>query len=192
MYRNQFRQLGEIVLRTATQRLLKAIVVCGVEPSDHADFVLENLSLALAENSDLRIARFCLVSPPATALPTNLSSYFQIKIRRTNIPNLCEVVPVDGPLPLGQLLRECDIEKMMEMLKNRFDFVLLETDAVNWTDDVAAFAGKVEGVILVGQKENSSGSAMSIARQKLQQAGAQILGAVLNRNREQEQFQRVA
>lgn len=192
MYRSEFQQLGEIVLRSATQRTLQAIIVCGVDPNDHADFVLQNLSLALAENPALRIARFGLVSPSAAALPANSSGHFQIKIRRTDIPNLCEVLPLDGPLPLGQLLRECDIEKMIEMLKSRFDFVLLETDAVNWTDEVAAFAGKTDGVILVAQKENIRGPAMSLARRKLRDAGAQILGAVLSRNREQAQFQRVA
>jgi hypothetical protein len=190
LYRNEFQQLSEIVMRSATQRTLQIILVCGVEPNDHADFVLENLSLALAENPDLRIARFGLVSPPAAALSMNSPSHLQIKIRRTAIANLCEVVPLDRPLPLGQLLRECDIEKMMEMLKRRFDFVLLETDAVNWTDDVAIFAGKTDGVILVAQ--NIRGQAMNIARQKLREAGAQVLGAVLSRSREPEQLQRVA
>ena len=192
LYRAEFRQLSENLLRSATERTLKTIVVCGVDLSECAAFVLENLSLALAENSDLRVARFCLLSPLTSVVPAQSGSNFQIKIHRTAIPNLCEVVPLNGPLPMGQLLRECDIEKMMEMLKTRFDFVLIETDAVNWTDEVATFAGKADGVILVAQKENMRGPAMSNARQKLQQSGAQVLGAVLNHKHEQEQFQRVA
>ncbi len=191
-YRAEFRQLGAIVMRTATQRTLKAVVICGLDPQDRADFVLDNLSLALAENPALRIARFCLLSPSAAFVPTPLSSNFQIKIHRTAIPNLCEVVSLHGLLPIGQLLRECDIEKMLDMLKQRFDFVLLETDAVNWTDEVATFAGKADGVILVAQKETMRGPAMSTARQKLHDAGAQVLGAVVNRSCEQEQLQRVA
>lgn len=191
-YRAEFQQLGEIVTRTATQRTLKAIIVCGVEPSDHADFVTENLSLALAENPDTRVARFRLVSPSASVVPTQAAEHFRIKIQRSDIANLCEVVPVNGPLPIAQLLRECDIGQMIEMLKDRFDFILLETDAVNFADDVATFAGKTDGVILVAQKENMRGQAMSFAREKLQTAGAKILGAVLNRNREPEQYQRVA
>jgi Mrp family chromosome partitioning ATPase len=57
---------------------------------------------------------------------------------------------------------------------------------------VATFAGKADGVILVAQKSNMRGPAMSVAREKLQRASAQILGAVLNRNRAPEQYQRVA
>lgn len=191
MYRAEFRQLGEIVMRTAAQRTLKAVAVCGVDPHDCADFVMENLSLALAENSALRVARFSLLSPAATIVPTKPMTNFQIKIHRTAIPNLCDIVPLNGALPISQLLRECDIEKMLEMLKSRFDFILLETDAVNWTDEVATFAGKVDGVILIAQKETMRGPAMSTARQKLHDAGAQVLGAVVNRNREPE-LQRVA
>ncbi|MBS1808104.1 MAG: hypothetical protein JST84_07935 [Acidobacteria bacterium] len=191
-YRSEFLQLGDLMKRTAAQRSLKSLVVCGVDPSDNAAFVLENLSLALAESAELRIARFCLLSPLKGLVPTPTGNSFQIKIQRTTISNLCEVVPLNGPLPMVQLLRECDIVKMMEMLKQRFDYVLIETDAVNWTDEVATFAGKADGVILVAQKENMRGPTMSTARQKLQEAGAQVLGAVLNRNQEVEQFQRVA
>lgn len=189
-YRAEFRQLGEIVTRAATQRMLKAILVCGVEPNDHADFVVENLSLALAENSAARVARFCLSSHSLSS-PAEIAD-FRIKIRRTSISNLSEVVPVNGALPIAQLLRDCDIDQMIEMLRNRFDFILLETDAVNFDDEVADFAGKTDGVILVAQKEHMRGPAMSFAREKLQNAGAKILGAVLNRNREPEQLLRVA
>ena len=191
-YRAEFQQLGEIVMRTATQRPLKAIIICGVEPSDQAAFVAENLSLALAENPASRVARFRLVSPALAVVPMPTAEPFRIKIKRSEIANLCEILPLNGPLPIAQLLRECDTEQMLEMLKHRFDFILLETDAVNFADDVATFAGKTDGVILVAQKENMRGSAMSFAREKLQTAGAKILGAVLNRNRAPEQYQRVA
>lgn len=191
-YRAEFRQLGEIVTRAASQRTLKAILVCGVEAHDQADFVVENLSLALAESPERRIARFRLVSPTASIARAVSPEDFRIKIQRTGIINLCEVVPVNGAMPISQLIRDCDITQMMEMLKQRFDFILLETDAVNFADDVATFAGKTDGVILVAQKENMRGPGMSFAREKLQKAGATILGAVLSRSREPEQYQRVA
>lgn len=191
-YRAEFQQLGEIVMRTAAQRLLKTVVVCGVEPDDYADFVAENLSLALAENPALRVARFGLVAPATAVAPSKTEENFRIKIRRTALPNLRHIVPLHGPLALAQVLRECDVAQMFELLKSRFDFVLLETDAVNFADEVATFAGQADGVILVAQKSNMRGPAMSVAREKLQRASAQILGAVLNRNRAPQQYQRVA
>ncbi len=191
-YRAEFQQLGEIVTRAATQRTLQAILVCGVEPSDHSDFVVENLALALAENPAVRIARFRMGAAVAAPVAQQAGATFRLKIQRTDIANLSEIVPVNGPQPIAQILRECDVAQMLAMLRQRFDFILLETDAVNYADEVARFAGQTDGVILVAQKENMRGQAMSFAREKLSQAGAQILGAVLNRNREQAQLQRVA
>jgi hypothetical protein len=191
-YRAEFQQLAEIVTRAAAQRTLRAILVCGVEPSDHSDFVVENLSLALAENPDVRIARFRMVTAGTTPVARQTGETFRIRIRHTHIANLYEIVPLNGVQPITQILRECDITQMLAMLRQRFDFILLETEAVNYTDDVATFAGQTDGVILVAQKENMRGQAMNFARKKLSHAGAQILGAVVNRSREPEPLQQAA
>ena len=191
-YRAEFQQLGEIVTRAAAQRTLQAILVCGVEPNDHSDFVVENLSLALAENPDVRIARFRMVNAETTPVARQTGETFRLRIRHTHIANLSEIVPLNGAQPITQILRECDIAQLLAMLRQRFDFILLETEAVNYTDDVATFAGRTDGVILVAQKENMRGPAMNFAREKLSHAGAQILGAVVNRSREPEPLQQAA
>jgi Mrp family chromosome partitioning ATPase len=190
-YRAEFQQLGEIVTRAAAQRPLQAILVCGVEPSDHSDFVVENLSLALAENPAVRIARFRMVTTGTTPVAQQTGDTFRVRIQHTPIANLSEIVPLNGPQPIAQILRECDVAQMLALLRQRFDFILLETEAVNYTDDVAVLAGRTDGVILVAQKENMRGQAMTFAREKLSYTGAQILGAVVNRNREPEPLPRV-
>ena len=191
-YREEFAQLSNIVLDTNARQSLKVMVVCGVEPNDNADFVVENLSLALAEKQSLRIARFDLTSPSSAAIQALQSDAFRIRLRQTEVPNLSEISFVNGPLPLPRLISECDMEQMIEMLKGRFDYVLVKTDAVNSFAEVADLAAKSDGVILVAQKENMYGHSISMARERLQAAGAKILGAVLNRHREAEPLQRVA
>ena len=191
-YREEFAQLSNIVLDTNARQSLKVMVVCGVEPNDNADFVVENLSLALAEKQSLRIARFDLTSPSSAAIQALQSDAFRIRLRQTEVPNLSEISSVNGPLPLPRLISECDMEQMIEMLKGRFDYVLVKTDAVNSFAEVADLAAKADGVILVAQKENMYGQSMNTARERLQAADAKILGAVLNRHREAESLQRVA
>ena len=191
-YREEFAQLSNIVLDTNARQSLKVMVVCGVEPNDNADFVVENLSLALAEKQSLRIARFDLTSPSSAAIQALQSDAFRIRLRQTEVPNLSEISSVNGPLPLPRLINECDMDQMIEMLKGRFDYVLVKTDAVNSFAEVAHLAAKADGVILVAQKENMYGQSMNTARERLQAADAKILGAVLNRHREAEPLQRVA
>jgi hypothetical protein len=181
-YRNDFMQLSEIVLKTSERSPLKVMVVCGVENEDDAGFVSNNLSLALAENSHLKIARFHLPSRKHPARAAHPESSFRIKLNKTQIPNLFDITSVSGDVTLDQLLAECDVQQMTNMLKDRFDFVLIVTDAVNYSERIAPFAASTDGVVLVAKKENMYGQGMNTARKKLQGANARILGAVLNRS----------
>ncbi len=191
-YRNDFIQLSEIVLKTSERSPLKVMIVCGVENEDDADFVSTNLSLALAENTHLRIARFHLPSRKHPARATHPEASFRIKLNKTRIPNLFDITALSGDVTLDQLLVECDVQQMSEMLKARFDYVLIVTDAVNFSDRVAPFAASTDGVVLVAKKENMYGQAMNTARKKLQGANARILGAVLNRSHAPQQLLQVA
>ena len=181
-YRNDFLQLSDIVLKTSERSLLKVMVVCGVENEDDASFVSNNLSLALAEHSHLRIARFQLPSLKHPARTTHPEASFRIKLNKTRVPNLFDITTLSGDVTLDQLLAECDVQQMTDMLKDRFDFVLIVTDAVNFSERIAPFAASTDGVVLVAKKENMYGQGMNTARKKLQGANARILGAVLNRS----------
>ena len=168
------------------------MVVCGVENEDDASFVSDNLSLALAEHSHLRIARFQLPSRKHPARTTHPEASFRIKLNKTRVPNLFDITTLSGDVTLDQLLAECDVQQMTNMLKDRFDYVLIVTDAVNHSERIAPFAASTDGVVLVAKKENMYGQAMNTARKKLQGANAKILGAVLNRSQVTQQLLQVA
>ncbi len=191
-YRNDFLQLSDIVLKTSERSPLKVMVVCGVENEDDASFVSDNLSLALAEHSHLRIARFQLPSRKHPARTTHPEASFRIKLNKTRVPNLFDITTLSGDVTLDQLLAECDVQQMTNMLKDRFDYVLIVTDAVNHSERIAPFAASTDGVVLVAKKENMYGQAMNTARKKLQGANAKILGAVLNRSQVTQQLLQVA
>ncbi len=191
-YRNDFLQLSEIVLKTSERSPLKVMVICGVENEDDASFVSDNLSLALAEHSHLRVARFQLPSRKHPARALHPEASFRIKLNKTRVPNLFDITTLSGDVTLDQLLAECDVQQMTNMLKDRFDYVLIVTDAVNFSERVAPFAASTDGVVLVAKKENMYGQAMNTARKKLQGANAKILGAVLNRSQVAQELLQVA
>ena len=148
-YRNDFLQLSDIVLKTSERSPLKVMVVCGVENEDDAGFVSNNLSLALAEHSHLRVARFQLPSLKHPARTTHPEASFRIKLNKTRVPNLFDITTLSGDVTLDQLLAECDVQQMTDMLKDRFDYVLIVTDAVNFSERVAPFAASTDGDNLV-------------------------------------------
>lgn len=191
-FRAEFLQLSEIILKTTAKQKLQAMMVCGLESTDNPEFVVENLCYALAENPDLRIARFDLTAPATATLQSLPADSFRIRIHKTPIPNLCNITSVSGAIPLSRLFMECDVPQLMEMLAQRFNYVIVRADAVNAVPEVAQLAAYTDGVILVAQKESMAGEQMAAARESLRNANAKILGAVVNRVREAEPMQRVA
>ncbi len=191
-FRAEFLQLSEIILKTAAKQKLQTMMVCGLEACDNPEFVVENLSFALAENPGLRIARFDLTAPATATLQSLPADSFRIRIHKTPIPNLCNITSVSGAIPLSRLFMECDVPQLMEMLAQRFDYVVVRADAVNAVPEVAQLAALTDGVILVAQKESMTGEQMTAARESLRATNAKILGAVVNRIRDSEPMQRVA
>jgi len=185
--REEFRRLRGSVLLAAESRRLQVVLVCGVEPGDGASFVAGNLSLALAEFDKLNVGRFELAGE-ATCAPVEVSSQaqegYQLTLRRTEIPNLREITTPQGGIKLHDLLRLCDIPAMVEKLRSRFDYVLIDAPAVTAHAEVVLLASQVDAVILVAQQDETKHAQLEAARSALEGARAQVLGVVLNRRRE--------
>lgn len=183
--RDEFRRLRSSLLLAAEAQQLQVLMVCSVAAGNGASFVSQNLSLLLAEFDKINVARFELsngMSPQRDSQSVTADS-FQLKLARTEKPNLREIGTADGMVTLNELLRTCDTRRMMERLRERFDFVLIDAPAITDNPDTALLASQVDGVILVAQQNETSCDALEAARTALQNAQAKILGVVLNRRR---------
>jgi Mrp family chromosome partitioning ATPase len=69
---------------------------------------------------------------------------------------------------------------LLEMLRQRFDLILLDLPAVTAEAEAAHFAAQSDGVIIVAQQEGEHRSPVAEARALLAAASANILGVVLN------------
>jgi len=102
-------------------------------------------------------------------------------IRETNIQNL-HVVPAGKlDVPPQALLDPKRLTTALQELRNRFEFILLDTPAVTRFPDTLTLAQVVDGVLLVVPSGISSDRAHREARRRLERVGAKILGAILNR-----------
>ncbi len=183
----EFRRLRSAVMLAAESQRLQIVLICGVEPGDGASFVAENLSLTLAEFDKLNVARFRLSKDAIRATDENhedATESYQLSLRRTELPNLREITGPAGCLTLHDLLRLCDIRAMIEKLRARFDYVLIDAPAITTHSEVALLAAHLDGVILVARKDETRHEDLASARAALQKAQAKILGVVLNRRRE--------
>jgi capsular exopolysaccharide synthesis family protein len=104
---------------------------------------------------------------------------------------------VESPIPhlflLGRGRRDTDLsqpsslalfEELIRGLRQDFDHLLIDAGALATSPDCLLMASKVDGVILVVQAERTGSETVREASSQLRMAGANVLGAVLNRRRE--------
>jgi Mrp family chromosome partitioning ATPase len=182
-WREEFAQLAEVVVQARGAGRLQVLAVCGAARGDGASFVAHNLSLALAEAAGLRVARFevgASAEAGLTVVKAPEAASFKVAIRRTPAAGVSEITTPQGGVTLASLLGGCDTGVLLEMLRQRFDLVLLDLPAVTAEAEAARFAAQADGVIIVAQQEGERRSPVAEARALLAAANANILGVVLN------------
>ena len=75
------------------------------------------------------------------------------------------------------------MKELIEGLGKEFDWVIFDGAPLDNYPDSAILARRVDGVVMVVQAEYKSAEVAIRAKEELEQAGAKILGAVLNRRR---------
>jgi Mrp family chromosome partitioning ATPase len=75
-------------------------------------------------------------------------------------------------------------EEMIRAMRSDFDHVIIDGGALTTSPDSLLVASKVDGVILVVQAERTGSETVREASNQLRMAGANVLGAVLNRRRD--------
>ncbi len=105
----------------------------------------------------------------------------QLIIYETNFQNLDIIFagPV-APNP-SELLGESIFGEMLEELKMRYDYILLDTPPIGNLIDAAVVAQKCDGAILVIESGAVSYKVAKKAKDQLNKSGCRILGAVLNK-----------
>ena len=105
----------------------------------------------------------------------------QMIIYQTNFPNLDMIFagPV-APNP-SELLGERVFGEMLEQLKTKYDYILLDTPPIGNLIDAAVVAQKCDGAILVIESGAVSHKVAKKAKDQLNKSGCRILGAVLNK-----------
>jgi capsular exopolysaccharide synthesis family protein len=101
-------------------------------------------------------------------------------MKRTETEGLFVVTagsPVDNP---SSLFESAGISTLIEEMRKQADWVLLTSPPVNAYNDAVALAKKVDGVVLVVEAEQTRWEVAESAKERLEDARANILGVVLN------------
>jgi succinoglycan biosynthesis transport protein ExoP len=187
-----YRTLGTNIQYLASRSRLKVIMITSALGGDGKSTTASNLAVALAQAGK----RAILIS--ADLRRPRAHQFFNVRndVGVSNV--LSQAIPVSevmkdpgvrnlrivgaGPLPSdpAALLGSPRATELLESLRESADFVILDTPPVLAVADASILAPLVDGTVFVTDAHRSSRSVLVQARDQLENAGANIIGAVYN------------
>lgn len=187
-----YRTLGTNIQYLASQQPLKVVMVTSSLGGDGKTTTSSNLAVVLAQSgkrvilvsADLRRPRLheFFALPNYSGLSNILSeSRPPAKVtQETGIPTLRIISAGPTPNDPAALLGSRQTEEFLRGLRQVADFVIIDAPPVLAVADASILAPLVDGTVFVMDAERSSRSALAQARDQLENAGANIIGAVYN------------
>ena len=173
-------------------RELKTILMTSAMPDEGKSTTVSNLGVVMAQAGHSVVVCDCdfrnptqhkIFGLPNKGLSNCVSTGSDVMeiVQPTKIPNL--YVLTSGPVAPNpsELLGSQNMVDIFEELKQHFDYVLVDTPPVMPVTDAAVVSGKVDGTILIIASGEVSPSIAVEAKKRLEQAGAHMLGVVLNK-----------
>jgi capsular exopolysaccharide synthesis family protein len=186
------RSIRTNIMFSAAERPMKTITVSSARPREGKTTTTIYLGTIMAQSgqrvlmidTDLRRPR--LHSSLGVAKERGLTSLlvgeatYDDVIKSTEVPNLF-VLPC-GPRPPNpaELLLTNRFRVVLSELSARFDRVLLDSPPLLAVTDAAVLAKLSDGVVLVGQSENTSVDDLAAAGRQIRDVEAPILGVIVN------------
>ncbi|MCC9736411.1 tyrosine-protein kinase, partial [Streptococcus agalactiae] len=97
-------------------------------------------------------------------------------ICETNVPRLMVVPSGEVPPNPTALLQNAYFNKMIEAIKNIFDYIIIDTPPIGLVVDAAIIANACDGFILVTQAGRIKRNYVEKAKEQMEQSGSKFLG----------------
>lgn len=172
----------------------KTIAVTSAIPGEGKSNVAINLTISLAESgyrvllidADLRkpqIHKYLKIAQGSSVGLTSIlsgktalnESIFYLADHRIKV--ICAGIIPPNP---AELLGSRRMMEMLNLLKERFDYIIIDTPPISVVTDAAVLSRQIDGVIMVVRQKHCSIEAAQLAKKNLESVDANIIGAVLN------------
>lgn len=173
---------------------VKSFVVTSALPRESKSNVSINLAVSLATEGKKVILLDCDLRKPAIhsylcmgrnvrGLTDVLSGKNTLDEAIGEIEDLGIYVLPAGVIPPNpsEMLAQEKMQKVIEELKEKFDFVIVDAPPISIVTDAAVLGKYVDGAVLVVRSKFASRDAIAVAKKKLMDVDVKILGAVITR-----------
>lgn len=171
---------------------VRSIVVGSMSPGEGKSFTSTNLAITLAQqksntlliDADLRRGVLhntfnCSKKPGLTNYLTGVAPLSSV-LNETYIPNL-SIITCGSMIPNpSEILGSLRMQKFIEGITKRFDFVIFDTPPLNAATDAVVLGTLVDGVAIVVRAGISNGDVVRKRLEMFQNVQAKIMGVILN------------
>lgn len=189
-----YRSLRTALLLSSTQEL-KTLAVTSAEPGEGKTATTVNLAVVMAQlgrrvlivDGDLRRPRMHKVFSLSnrSGLVSYLTGHVEIEriFTESVVPNL--FVTTSGPIPPNpsELLSSGRMREFLAGVRQRFDFVIIDTPPALPVADAVILGPFADGLIVCARAGVLQRDDAKMCREQLRYAGVRIFGTVLNRYR---------
>ena len=187
-----YRVLRTSVLRSGIDAVPKTILVTSSQPGDGKTTTTINTAISLAQLGSSVLIIDCDLRTPKVHKLLGVSQFPGLTsclegdvavndaIQKLHIPNLSLLA--SGPVPLNpaELLGSSPMTLLLDVLGRRYDHILIDSPPLVNLADALILSSVVDGVILLVYSGKTTCDAAVWAREELANAGANILGVVVN------------
>ena len=189
---DSFRRLRAALLVALRDHHVQAVAITSPTAGDGKSTIAANLAVTLAQSGRSVVLISADVRRPS------LQEFFELEDGVGMLDVLAGEATFDQAIvPVGRfpvmtsgrthanptdLLQSAAMEKLVADARSRFDLVIIDTPPVLAVADVLGMVPMLDAVLLVVSVDQTTEAEVAEARSELLQAGATILGAVVNRS----------
>ncbi|MFH5805847.1 polysaccharide biosynthesis tyrosine autokinase [Alienimonas sp. DA493] len=172
---------------------LHVIQVTSADPGDGKSTLAANLAISLARSgkrtilvdADLRrprVAKLFGLSADGVGVAEAIADPDRIEeaVVESSVENLLLLPCLSHPDHPAEMLSSGRFEEFLELLRQKFDYVILDSPPVLAVSDPAAIASSADGVVLVTRLSRRTRRKLKESLDTLDRSGANVLGLVVN------------
>ncbi|MBE6059371.1 MAG: CpsD/CapB family tyrosine-protein kinase [Clostridium sulfidigenes] len=186
-----YRTLRTNIQYSSFDKEYRVIVVTSSEPGEGKSTTTGNLALSMAQGDKKVILIDCDLRKPSLHKKfkvSNLVGLSDVMIGKADLATAAHrynknlVLLTSGKIPPNpsEMLSSKAMTSLLEVLKESFDYIIIDTPPVQAVTDSQILSTKADGTILVVRAERTKKESVQNAVNLLKKVNANIIGTVLN------------
>lgn len=180
----------------AREKGARVVSICSPTAGEGCSTVAVNLAAALTKNKgskliliDANLRRpslhkiFGLASSPGLSDVIHEGVDIRDAIRKSIVPNLFVLTSGISPPNPAVIFDSPQWPGLIAALKEEFEWLIFDCAPANLYPDATVLTPQVDGIILVVRAEDKRAEVALLAKERFEEAGGKIVGAILNRRR---------